>query len=153
MSVRVFVDTNVFAYVFDDGEPAKQVAARQRVDRERRDGELVASTQVLQELYVCLTRGAAPIASAEVAEQAVLEVGKLTVVQIDAAVVFEAIALCRRSRISFWDALIVRAAVAGRCDRLLTEDLNDTQVIDGVRVENPFAVPPGRSRRVRRRPR
>ena len=36
------------------------------------------------------------------------------------------------------DALIVRAAASAGCVRLLTEDLNHGQVIDGVRVENPF---------------
>jgi predicted nucleic acid-binding protein len=37
------------------------------------------------------------------------------------------------------DALIVRAAAEAGCTLLLSEDLNDGQVIDGVQVENPFA--------------
>jgi len=138
MSGRVFVDTNVLAYVFDDAEPEKKVAARRCLDHERRSGELVVSTQVLQELFVCLTRGGAPMASPDVAEQAVMDAAKLTVVQIDVALVLEAIGQSRRSQLSFWDALIVRAAVAGRCERLLTEDLSHGQVLDGVRVESPF---------------
>jgi predicted nucleic acid-binding protein len=146
MSGRVFVDTNVFAYMFDDGEPAKRVAAVAALERERRDQELVVSTQVLQELYVCLTRGSAPIAPHDVAEQAVLDAAKLTVVQVDVVLVREAIASSQRNKLSFWDALIVRAAVAGRCDRLLTEDLNHAQMVDGVRVENPFVARIGKPR-------
>lgn len=139
MSGRVFVDTNVFAYLFDDGAPAKRARAADVLQRQRRTGEIVASTQVLQELYVCLTRGPAPLASPELAEKAVDDVAKLTIVPVDVALVREAIGLSRRHRLSFWDALIVRAAVAGRCERLLTEDLNDGQTIDGVRIENPLA--------------
>ena len=41
-------------------------------------------------------------------------------------------------RIAFRDALIVAAAVKGGATRLLSEDLNDGQVIAGVVVENPF---------------
>jgi len=43
------------------------------------------------------------------------------------------------SRISFWDALIVVAAQAGGCEEIWTEDLQDGQVFEGVKVVNPFA--------------
>jgi len=43
-------------------------------------------------------------------------------------------------RISFWDAMIVRRAVAMGCTRLWTEDLNDGQRLAGVQVTNPFAA-------------
>jgi len=45
----------------------------------------------------------------------------------------------QRHQLSFWDALIVSAAVEAGCKSILTEDLNDGQELDGVRVENPFA--------------
>ncbi len=38
----------------------------------------------------------------------------------------------------FGDALVVRSASAAGCGRLLSEDMQDGQVIDGVRIENPF---------------
>lgn len=136
---RTFVDTNVFAYLFDDSEPKKQATAGKRLEQEQRARELVVSTQVLQELYVALTRGKSPIATPEVAERAVREVSTYTVAQVDSTAVFAAIAASRQSRISFWDALIVRAASDSGCSVLLSEDLNDGQVIEGVRVENPFA--------------
>ncbi len=52
--------------------------------------------------------------------------------------VIAAAALSGRHRLSFWDAMIVRSAAELRCDTLWTEDLNDGQVIEGVRVANPF---------------
>ena len=49
-----------------------------------------------------------------------------------------ALELQERYRFSFWDALIVAAALEAGCTRLLTEDLQHGQVIEGLRVENPF---------------
>jgi predicted nucleic acid-binding protein len=40
--------------------------------------------------------------------------------------------------IKFWDALIIAAASAANCFEVLTEDLNEGQIIAGVRVVNPF---------------
>ena len=36
------------------------------------------------------------------------------------------------------DTLIVKSASAAGCVRLLTEDLQHGQTLDGVRIENPF---------------
>lgn len=46
--------------------------------------------------------------------------------------------MCRRSRISYWDALVVAAAKRARCTRILSEDLSPGQSYDGVVVVNPF---------------
>jgi predicted nucleic acid-binding protein len=138
MNARVFVDTNVWAYVFDAADRTKQKAARRRLDEERKRSELVVSTQVMQELFVCLTRGQHPITTAERAERAVRDVSALTVVQIDTPLVLAAIAVSRQQSLSLWDALIVQSATTSGCSVLLTEDLSHGQIFDGVRVENPF---------------
>ena len=44
-------------------------------------------------------------------------------------------------RFSFWDALIVAAALKGGAVTILTEDLSSGRSISGVRIENPFAAP------------
>jgi predicted nucleic acid-binding protein len=135
---RAFVDTNVLTYLFDDAEPKKQQVARRRLESERR--EVFVSTQVLQELYVSLTKGRAPIATPEIAERAVREAAAFSVVQIDTPLVLAAIETARQHQLSFWDSLIVRAAAHAGCQVVLSEDLSDTQVIEGVRIENPFAA-------------
>jgi predicted nucleic acid-binding protein len=40
--------------------------------------------------------------------------------------------------ISYWDAAIIEAARAMGCTSVLSEDLDDGQDYDGVRVVNPF---------------
>ncbi len=51
----------------------------------------------------------------------------------------DAITLAAHAQLSVFDAAIVAAAARGRCATLLTEDLNEGQVLSGVRVRNPFA--------------
>ena len=43
-----------------------------------------------------------------------------------------------RNQLSFWDAMILATAVRSGAAVLLSEDLNHGQVVEGVRVENPF---------------
>ena len=50
----------------------------------------------------------------------------------------EAIDCAIINRVSFWDALIVVSAESARCEMLWSEDLNDGQIIRGVRIENPL---------------
>ena len=50
------------------------------------------------------------------------------------------------ARISFWDALIVASAEEVDADELLSEDLNEGQVIAGIKVVNPLKAGPEISR-------
>ena len=136
---RVFVDTDVLVYAFDDAEPKKQKRAVHTLSERLAGSQIVVSTQVLQELYVALTRGTAPIATPEIAERAVRDASAFMVVQVDVPLVLEAIGEAQRRSISFWAALIVRAARSAGCDTLLSEDLGTGETIDGVSVQNPFA--------------
>lgn len=131
----LFVDTNVFAYALDEGEPAKRDTARETIETHRR--EVIVSTQVLLELYAVCTRklGMEP----EVAGEAVRAVALFPVVSADRELILDAVALAAHAQLSVFDATIVSAAVRAGCATLLTEDLNAGQVLSGVRVRNPFA--------------
>jgi len=137
MSGRVFVDTNVLVYLFDDDAPAKQQRARELVAAEA--PRLVLSTQVLAEFYVTVTRKLAkPLPEADAAA-AVGELCAFDVVELDSQLVRRGVARARREDLSLWDALIVEAALARGCEQLLTEDVQDGRVFDGrLAVMNPF---------------
>jgi predicted nucleic acid-binding protein len=143
---RVFLDTNVLVYLFDEGEPEKQEQAKARLAAEKGAGELVVSTQILQELYNALTRGKDPILLPDDAEAAVRDAAELTVVQVDTTLILAAIGRSRRSKISFWDSLVVEAALAAGCSRILTEDLNHDQSFGALRIDNPFAPERGEAK-------
>lgn len=137
-TARTMVDTNVLVYLFDQDAPDKQRVARRLLETLAVEGRLVLSTQVLQELYVVLTRKLQVGLTPEDAEAAVAGFAVFEVAGIDRETVLHAIALSRRHKVSLWDALIVQSALDKGCEVLLTEDLQDGWTVQGVRVENPF---------------
>lgn len=64
----------------------------------------------------------------------------LEVVPTEERLVADGLRLSVDSSISHWDALIVVAAVRAGCETLLTEDLSHGQVIEGIRIVDPFAA-------------
>lgn len=92
--------------------------------------------QVLQEFFVNATRKLG--IDVALARQKIEIYSRFDVVEPSVADVLAAIDLHRLRVISYWDALIVHCAKQAGCRVLLTEDLQHGQVIDGVRIVNPF---------------
>jgi predicted nucleic acid-binding protein len=134
--VRRFLDTNVLVYADDRDAGGKRDRARALLRDALVAGNGVVSTQVLQEFFVIAT-GKLGV-EAEVARRKVELLATMDVVRPDPAMILAAVDLHRLHSFSFWDALIVRAASTAGCGVLLTEDLQDGRVVDGVRIENPF---------------
>ncbi len=140
-SVMRFVDTNVAIYALGHGtaEAAKSKTAQSLLQAR----DLAISTQVVQEFYVQATRATRrdPLSHDEAV--AFIEVlCEFPVQEITLDLVRAALRTKERFRISYWEAAIVEAARALGCDTVLSEDLNDGQNFDGVRVVNPFLQPP-----------
>jgi predicted nucleic acid-binding protein len=138
MSGRVFLDTNVLVYLYDSDAPEKQHRARLVLERHGLPGAAIISTQVLQEFYVTVTRKLAKKLSEEETLLATRSLSRLPLVQVDAAIIFDAIDLAREIKVSFWDALIIQSALRADCETLFTEDLQHGRRIAGLRIENPF---------------
>jgi predicted nucleic acid-binding protein len=133
--VRAFVDTNVLVYFFDQSEPVK----RERSDALLEAIEPVLSAQVLSEFYTTVTRKVTPPLTQEQALRAVRNWSRLDIVPITSALVASAIETSQRHQLSYWDGLIIEAAVAAGCNDLYTEDLNAGATLRGVTIRNPFA--------------
>lgn len=138
MSDKYFADTNVLAYAFDQDEPGKRARAHELLETEGVRGNLVISTQVLQEFFVVVTRKLSRPVSAQDAEQAVHAFSQYPMVLTDPQLVFQAIRRHRTASVSFWDGLIIQAALAYQCTVLLTEDLQHGQSYDSLVIRNPF---------------
>lgn len=136
--MRLFLDTNVLVYLFDHGAPKKRAAARAVLTRHGVDVDLVLSTQVLQEFYVAVTRKLAAPLPPEQAERALRNLARLPVVPASTDLVLAAVALSRRENFSFWDAMIVEAALRSGAHELLSEDMQDGRRIEGLHIRNPF---------------
>lgn len=142
MAGEVFIDTNVLVYSRDASEPDKHRKAKAWMAHlwTTRRGRL--SSQVLQEFYVTVTEKLEPGLDRESARREVRAFLHWRPVSIDARVLEGAWQVQDRHHLSWWDSLIASAAQVAGCAYLLTEDLQDDQVLGTVRVVNPFRVPP-----------
>jgi len=133
---KVFIDTNILVYALDSFDQAKQKRCRDLLRSLSADLRGAISTQVMQEFYVTAIKklGTEPL----VAKDLLNAFQRFEIVIVTPEIIKEAIDSSILNRLSFWDALIVAAAESARCDRIWTEDLNDGQIIRGVRVENPL---------------
>lgn len=138
---RKFFDTNVLVYLHDVSAPAKRARAAEIFEAAVVQDEVVVSTQVLQEFFCVVTRLPRSPLSIDDAEAQVRRYVRLEVVRGDGDLVLAAIARVRRSKISYWDAAVVEAALRAGCSTLYSEDLQGGWVVDGgLTVVNPFAA-------------
>ena len=135
-----FVDTNVLVYAFDKSDSPKQRVAQQLINQLMDEDRLRVSTQVLQELFVTLTRKVSQRCSIQEALEVLEDLTAWPLITIDYAAIRAAVELAQQAILSFWDALVLVAAARSGAEVLYTEDLNDGQKILGVRITNPFAA-------------
>ena len=136
--MRRLFDTNVLVYIFDSSAPNKRTRALQVLEQAIDAGLAVLSTHVLQEFFVTVTRKLPVPLTNDQAKRAVQDFARLPVVQVDPDIILNAIDTMQRYRLSFWDSMIVQAALRGDATVICSEDLQPGQTIETIRVENPF---------------
>lgn len=138
MSDKTFVDTNILIYAHDVDAGPKQRIAELALRELWNHQTGVLSPQVLQEFYVNATRkGLRPLLRNEA--RAVVATYSAWCIDISQADLFTAFRIEDQVKISFWDALIISAAVKAGATTVLSEDLYAGKEIAGVRVLNPLA--------------
>lgn len=135
---RIFLDTNVLVYLYDESSPEKQARSRAILQQDPERFRFIISTQVLQEFYVTVTRKLPRRLGEDDAVVAMRGLQDFPVIKTDVPLIFEAIGLGRKFQLSFWDALVIQAALVSGCTRLLTEDLQHGMRIGTLTIENPF---------------
>jgi len=135
---KAFLDTNILIYQLDSRDPTKQKRCREIVRTVVSNHEAVISTQILQEFYVACTM--------KLKIKPILVKGimhgfeNMEVVTIGIDLINNAIDASIQYQISFWDSLVVVSAESAKCQYLLTEDLNEGQIIRNVRIRNPLNI-------------
>jgi predicted nucleic acid-binding protein len=135
---KCFLDTNILVYAFDVSAGRKhEVAKRIVIDLwDTKDG--ILSTQVLQEFFVSVTKKIPKPINARLAREIVSDLLKWDIIINDKNSLLEAIDIHIRYNYSFWDSLLIQAAIRSGAALLLTEDLTDSQKIKGISIKNPF---------------
>ena len=137
MSVEAVLDTNILLYAAskDPGEAPKREIAL----------DLLAQTnfglplQVLQEFFYNARAKARLAIDPDLCDRMIEALLQRPIVTMDIDLFAEARKLCRRFELGYWDAAILAATHRLGAPILYSEDLNDGQVFDGVRVVNPFS--------------
>jgi len=133
---RTFIDTNILVYAFTNDEPDKQEIALHTLD----NCLPVISTQVLKELANVFLKK--KNVSTQVVLDTLNEISYITeVVEESSDLIFRALVMHEKHGFSFYDSLIIETALAANCVNLLSEDMQDGQIISGtLKIKNPFKI-------------
>lgn len=136
--MRSFFDTNLLVYADAADEPARQALAIRLIKAHRAEGTAVLSTQVLQEFVnVALRKLKLPV---PLVRERLSLYARFDLVPTSPELIEGALALHALRATSFYDALILQAAIVSGCSVLYSEDPQDGAQIGGVKIVNPFAT-------------
>jgi predicted nucleic acid-binding protein len=136
--VKTFVDTNVLVYAHDTDAGTRHAAAKALLAELWGNRNDSLSTQVLQEFYAVVTRKFRPPMPRAKARAIVAAYGEWCDVATEPQLIVAASRLEEEHTLSFWDSLIVQAAIHAGAGRLVSEDLQDGRRFGILTIENPF---------------
>lgn len=139
MNDKSFIDTNIFVYAAGAHDPVRTGAADRLIKQLTADRNGFISTQVITEFLSVVLRKFSPPYTTEAAREYVSEVFlPLSLVETSFDLYGEALEVFRHNKLSWFDAMIVGAAVRAGCASLYTEDMQHGAIIRGVKIVNPF---------------
>ena len=139
MNDRFFVDTNIFLYTFDQAAPEKAHRARNLIRHGMETRKAIISYQVVQEFFnVALRRFRPPMTIADAEQYLSITLSPLVAVYPSQSLYREALRLTSEHVLSWYDSLILAAALEGGCGTLYTEDFQHGQSFGNLTVKNPF---------------
>ena len=135
---KIFLDTNIIIYAYDVSAGDKHEIARKIMVDLWDSGLGVISTQVLQEFFVNVTQKIPKLLDKRLTKDILSDLLKWDVVVNDGESILEAVEILFKYGYSFWDSLIIEAAMRSGSEVLLSEDLTHGQIINGLTINNPF---------------
>lgn len=139
MSAEYFLDTNILLYSFDREALSKRKIAQQLIQHALASRRGIISFQVVQEFLNVTTRKLRTQVPSEHAADYLRDVlAPLCTVYPGIALYEKALEIQSRWRFSFYDSLIIAAALSADCETLYSEDLQHQQRIESLTIINPF---------------
>lgn len=140
MSDRTFIDTNIFAYSFDQSDLKKRNKASALIKKHLEKGNGVISYQVVQEfINVSYRKFKNPMTLRELERYLEDVLSHFWEVYASKDLIYSAIGIKEQFKYSFYDSLIIAAALEAGCSTLYSEDLQHQQKVYSVEIINPFA--------------
>jgi len=139
MNVKSFLDTNVIVYAFGQSFPEKAKIARWLITEGAADRQAIISFQVVQEFINVALRGfRLAIVKSDLESFVLTALFPMMAVSSSPSLVIEALRLHDENQLSWYDSLIVAAALQGGCRILYSEDLQHGRRFGDLVIENPF---------------
>lgn len=135
---KVFLDTNIIVYAHDTSAGKKHETAKKIMLDLWESGQGCLSTQVIQEFFYGVTKKIPNPLETQIAREIISHLLKWDVVINDGDSILRTIEIHQRHKYSFWDSMVIGAAIKGGCGILYSEDLSDRQTIGDVKIKNPF---------------
>ena len=134
MTGKIFVDTNLWIYMHSK-DPKKEIVTKLI---KKNFSKIVVSVQVIGEIYQVLTRK--NIKSATEARNIIRNiVSTFPPISITQATAERAIGISIKSKLTYWDSLIIASSLESGCVYLYSEDMNHGQIINKtLTIVNPF---------------
>ena len=138
-AARHFLDTDIFIYTFDRGAPDKARRANGLVSEALATGAGIISFQVAQEFVAAARKPfQTPMSFEQIERYWHTTLRPLLLVHSSPGLFVRALDLARRDQLSWYDSLIVAAAIQGGCEILYSEDMQHGRCFGDLAVQNPF---------------
>jgi predicted nucleic acid-binding protein len=139
MKPSYFLDTNILVYTFDQSQAQKQSISRNLVRDALNNQSGCISYQVIQEFLNIASRKFVNLLSVSDCQTYLTNVLEpLCTVFASTDLFHRTLEISNRWKFSFYDSLIVAAALSIECKTLYTEDLQHNQKIEDLIIINPF---------------
>ena len=139
MKGKFFIDTNIFVYSFDNTDERKQSISRRLISDALEKHTGIISCQVVQEfLNIALNKFKNKIKPEDAKEYLTAVLASLCEIFPGMNFYLKSLEIKAATGFSFYDSLIVAAAIQGNCTILYTEDLQHNRNIGDLKIINPF---------------
>ena len=141
MNAESFIDTNVFIYQLERLDTRKAAIADGVIEHGIDTQTACISFQVVQEcINTAVRKAEVPLTEDEMRRYMLDVLVLLYRVQPSVRLYQRSLEIRFRYCFSFYDSLVVAAAVEAGCNTLYSEDLTHGQEIEGVTVVDPFGM-------------
>ena len=141
MSGKYFIDTNIFVYTFDASNIEKQNKSKEIVANALENSNGIISYQVIQEfLNVSTKKFTSPLSVADAQRYLTTILEPLCEVFSSIELYHQALEISERWYYSFYDSLVISAAIKADCKTIYSEDLQHSQKIQNLQIINPFIL-------------
>lgn len=139
MNVKFFLDTNIIVYAFGQSFPEKAKIAQRLITDGAADKQAIISYHVVEEFINVALRGfRRAIVRSDLESFVLTALFPMMAISSSPALMIEALRLQGESQLSWYDALMVAAALQGGCKVVYSEDLQHGRRFGDLMIQNPF---------------